>query len=67
MDRRLKWLSYTLLAIVTLVVLLMIAFGTYVYVNHIDKSGIIVVIVGIVCILIEIGSLLLYFRRVKTR
>lgn len=67
MDRRLKWISYTLLTIASLVALVTIAFGTYVYINHIDKSGIFLVIVGVVFILVEIASLILYFRRVKTR
>jgi hypothetical protein len=66
MDRRLKWILYALLTIVSLVALSTIAYGTYIYVSYNDKSGIFVASGGVVCICFETVALILYFRRAKT-
>lgn len=66
MDRNLKWISYTMLTIVSLAALVAIAFGIYLFVSQNDKSGIFIASGGVVCILVEIGVLVLYFHRVKT-
>ena len=66
MERGLKWLAYTLLAIVFLVALVKIGFGMYQYRSHNDKSGLFVACAGALFILVEIGILILLFRRVKT-
>ena len=55
-----------MLTIASLVALAAIAFGTYIYVSQNDKSGMLVAGVGVVYLLVEIGFLILYFRRVKT-